>query len=178
MWACISTQSIPCSSSHLQTVRLYFWIRCCMDSQMGQPQISWGPLCTFCVILIVQINNLPMGLKRSPQSFFSTFTWSNGQCMRSLYSHVAFHHRCLVFFSQRRNGEGGLWCFGVFHRLLKQCVCRYSWYRFQPGGIPHVHNQNSHRRDRQYKISVKKQTHTWIWGRLGALRACFGLVTY
>lgn len=37
---------------------------------------------------------------------------------------------------------------------------------------------NSRRRDRQYKISVKKQTHTWIWGQLGALRACFGLVTY
>lgn len=39
-------------------------------------------------------------------------------------------------------------------------------------------SRDSHRRDRQYKISVKKQTHTWIWGRLGALRACFGLVTH
>lgn len=27
-------------------------------------------ICTFCIILIVRTNNLPMGLKRNPQSFF------------------------------------------------------------------------------------------------------------
>lgn len=29
---------------------------------------------------------------------------------------------------------------GVFFTDSLNSVCRYSWYRLQPGGIPHVHD--------------------------------------
>ncbi len=106
----------------IASVRLYVWINCCKDSQTGQSQISWGPLALSVLFLLCKWTTPPMGLKRSPQSFFfhiHLIKWTVHE--ESFYSHVAFHHWCLVF-SPRGEMEREDSCVLVF-RLLKQCVC-------------------------------------------------------
>lgn len=99
------------------------------------------------------------------ESFFSCCFSSSMSCV--FLPEERWRGRTVVF-----------WC---FHRLLKQCVCAdiaVTDYSQVESHMSMTTSQDSHRRDRQYKISVKKQTHTWIWGRLGALRACLCLDTY
>ncbi len=158
----------------IASVRLYVWISCCKDSLRS----AEGRSMHFLYYSYCANEQPPGGTWKIPQSFFfSTFTWSNEQCMRSLFIlMLLFNIDVLCFLPEERWRRRTVvfWCLSTPETVCV-CVC----VQILLGGIlaPQL-SWNSHRRDRQYKMSGKKQTHTWIWGRPGASRACFGLDTY
>lgn len=177
LWACISTRSVPCSSSHLSG---------CMSGAVAVRTVRLAGLRSaegrsmhFLYYSYCANEHPPMGLNRSPQSFFSTFTWSNEQCMRSLFILMLLFIIDVLCFSPRGEMEREDCCVLVSFDSLNSVCVQIQLVQTPARGNPTrpCTPALSHRRDRQYKMSGKKQTHTWIWGRPGALRACFGLVT-
>ncbi len=142
----------------IASVRLYVWISCCKDSLRS----AEGHSMHFLYYSYCANEQPPGGTWKIPQSFFfhiHLIKWTVHE--ESFYSHVAFQHWCLVF-SPRGEVEKEDCCILVsFDSLNSVCVC-VCVCADTARGIPHVLapqlSWNSHRRDRQYKMSGKKQT--------------------